>query len=250
MPTPPPKWTRVTRDAARLIERAPHTELVMEPELSVVTFRRTGWSASQYRAWSDAELASGTSFVVPTTWNGEVVLRLCIVNPVTSIGDIALIVDSRRRGNRADLEGDADAWRHHGGRPGDRRRPLRITDDGRLARREIDGGWLALSGGLITGIGEGEPPAAADRLGATDCLVTPGLINAHHHLFQNLARAYPAMTAEPLFGWLRSLYPLWRSLDTESAYVSAWVGLAELALSGCTTSSDHLPAPRGAGMIS
>jgi cytosine/adenosine deaminase-related metal-dependent hydrolase len=120
------------------------------------------------------------------------------------------------------------------------------TMDG--TRREIEGGWLALSGGLITGIGEGEPPAAADRLDATDCLVTPGLINAHHHLFQNLTRAFPAMTAEPLFGWLRSLYPLWRSLDTESAYVSAWVGLAELALSGCTTSSDHLYLhPRGAG---
>ena len=57
----------VTRDAARLIERAPHTELLMEPELSVVMFRRTGWSASQYQAWSDGELASGTSFVVPTT---------------------------------------------------------------------------------------------------------------------------------------------------------------------------------------
>ena len=72
----------------------PHTELVMEPELSIVLFRRVGWSAAQYQAWSDAELAAGRSFVVPTTWNGEVVLRFCIVNPLTSVDDIALILDS------------------------------------------------------------------------------------------------------------------------------------------------------------
>ncbi len=85
-------------------------------------------------------------------------------------------------------------------------------------------------------------------LDATDCLVTPGLVNTHHHLFQNLTRAYPPMTGKPLFGWLQSLYPLWSALDTEGAYLSAWVGLAELALSGCTTSTDHLYLhPRRAG---
>jgi cytosine/adenosine deaminase-related metal-dependent hydrolase len=79
-------------------------------------------------------------------------------------------------------------------------------------------------------------------------LVTPGLINTHHHLYQNLTRAFPPMTDSPLFGWLQSLYPLWSALDTESVYLSAWVGLAELALSGCTTSTDHLYVhPRGAG---
>ena len=66
----------------------------MEPELSIVLFRRTGWSAAHYQAWSDAELAAGRSFVVPTTWAGEVVLRFCIVNPLTSVGDIAAILDS------------------------------------------------------------------------------------------------------------------------------------------------------------
>ena len=66
----------------------------MEPELSIVLFRRIGWSAAHYQAWSDAELAAGRSFVVPTTWHGEVVLRLCIVNPLTTVDDIALIVDS------------------------------------------------------------------------------------------------------------------------------------------------------------
>jgi cytosine/adenosine deaminase-related metal-dependent hydrolase len=115
-------------------------------------------------------------------------------------------------------------------------------------RRELDDGWVAITDGLISGIGTGTPPAAAATIDAADCLVTPGLVNAHHHLYQNLTRAFPPMTDRPLFGWLQSLYPLWRSIDTESVYVSAWVGLAELALSGCTTSSDHLYLhPHGAG---
>jgi cytosine/adenosine deaminase-related metal-dependent hydrolase len=116
------------------------------------------------------------------------------------------------------------------------------------ARREIEGGWVAITGGLVDSVGAGEPPDAATVVDATDCLVTPGLVNAHHHMFQNLTRAYPPMTDKPLFGWLTSLYPLWAALDTESVYVSAWVGLAELALSGCTTSTDHLYLhPHGAG---
>ena len=83
---------------------------------------------------------------------------------------------------------------------------------------------------------------------AADCLVTPGLVNTHHHLYQNLTRAYPPMTDQPLFGWLQSLYPLWRGIDEEAVYASAFVGLAELALSGCTTSTDHLYVhPSGAG---
>ena len=117
-------------------------------------------------------------------------------------------------------------------------------------RRELAGGWVAIDGGLITAVGastEAEPEAA-ETIDAADCLVTPGLINAHHHLFQNLTRAYPPMTDKPLFGWLQSLYPLWRAIDEEAVYASAFVGLAELALSGCTTSADHLYLhPRGAG---
>ena len=116
------------------------------------------------------------------------------------------------------------------------------------ARRELDGGWVAIDDGLVSAVGSGAPPTGQDTIDATDCLVTPGLINTHHHLFQNLTRAFPPMTDKPLFGWLQSLYPLWRAIDTESVYVSAWVGLAELALSGCTTSSDHLYLhPRAAG---
>jgi cytosine/adenosine deaminase-related metal-dependent hydrolase len=115
-------------------------------------------------------------------------------------------------------------------------------------RREIVGGWVAVADGLVTAVGSGTPPPARTVLDATDCLVTPGLVNAHHHLYQNLTRAFPPMTDKALFGWLQSLYPRWRAIDIESVYVSAWVGLAELALAGCTTSTDHLYLhPRGAG---
>ncbi|MFZ9897733.1 MAG: 8-oxoguanine deaminase, partial [Ilumatobacteraceae bacterium] len=115
-------------------------------------------------------------------------------------------------------------------------------------RREISDGWVAITDGFVSAIGSGIPPAAKQVVDATDCLVTPGLVNTHHHLYQNLTRAFPPMTHAPLFGWLQTLYPLWRSLDEESANVSAWVGLAELALSGCTTSTDHLYVhPAGAG---
>ena len=117
-------------------------------------------------------------------------------------------------------------------------------------RREIPGGWIAITGGFITAIGSSvDPlPEAKETRDASGCLVTPGLINTHHHLYQNLTRAYPPMTSSPLFGWLQTLYPLWRVLNEESVYASAWVGLAELALSGCTTSTDHLYLhPRGGG---
>ena len=84
----------VTRHGARLIDDVAHLELIMEPELSILLFRRTGWTAPDYQAWSDRLLDEGVAFVTPTSWNGEVVLRLCIVNPLTSVDDIQLIVDS------------------------------------------------------------------------------------------------------------------------------------------------------------
>ncbi|MFZ8900635.1 MAG: 8-oxoguanine deaminase [Ilumatobacteraceae bacterium] len=117
-------------------------------------------------------------------------------------------------------------------------------------RRELAGGWVAVTNGLVSAVGSStqEPPTSRDVIDATDCLVTPGLVNTHHHIYQNLTRAFPPMTDKPLFGWLQSLYPLWRGIDEESVYVSTFVGLAELALSGCTTSTDHLYLhPRGAG---
>jgi 8-oxoguanine deaminase len=116
------------------------------------------------------------------------------------------------------------------------------------ARRELDGGWVAITGGFVEAVGAGPAPPSTTTIDATDCLVTPGLINTHHHLYQNLTRAFPPMTDKSLFGWLRCLYPLWRGLDEEAVHLSAWVGLAELALSGCTTSTDHLYVhPRGTG---
>jgi len=109
-------------------------------------------------------------------------------------------------------------------------------------RRELHGAWIAINNGLVYAIGDSgeQPPDARKSIDASACLVTPGLINTHHHLWQNLTRAWTPMTGLPLFGWLKKLYPTWTAnIDEESVYLAAWVGLAELALSGCTTSSDH-----------
>ena len=134
---------------------------------------------------------------------------------------------------------------------------LLITDAELIAtvdddRREIPGGWVAVSDGVIGALGgPGDPkPEAARTVDARGCLVTPGLVNTHHHLYQNLTRAFaPALTGG-LFEWLVTLYPRWARLDEEAAHVSAWVGLTELALSGCTTSTDHLYVhPRGGGNL-
>jgi glutamate/tyrosine decarboxylase-like PLP-dependent enzyme len=85
---------RVAHAGAALIAAAPHLELIMEPDLSVVLFRRAGWDAAQYQAWSDRLLDAGIAFVTPTGWQGETVLRICVVNPRTTVDDIALLVDS------------------------------------------------------------------------------------------------------------------------------------------------------------
>ena len=116
-------------------------------------------------------------------------------------------------------------------------------------RLEIPGGWVAISDGFVTGVGpSGQEPEADRIIDARGCLVTPGLVNTHHHIFQNLTRAFAPALAGDLFHWLRTLYPVWSRLDSEAAYVSAWIGLAELALGGCTTSTDHLYLhPRGGG---
>lgn len=115
-------------------------------------------------------------------------------------------------------------------------------------RREIHGGWVAITGGLITAVGDGQPPEAVAVLDAGGCLVTPGLINTHHHMYQNLTRAFAPAVNASLFDWLTTLYPLWARLDEEASYLSAWVGLAELALGGCTTTTDHLYVhPRAGG---
>jgi glutamate/tyrosine decarboxylase-like PLP-dependent enzyme len=85
---------RVAHAGAALIAAAAHLELVMEPDLSVVLFRRVGWDAARYQAWSDRLLDAGIAFVTPTGWQGETLLRICVVNPRTTVDDIALLVDS------------------------------------------------------------------------------------------------------------------------------------------------------------
>ncbi len=116
-------------------------------------------------------------------------------------------------------------------------------------RREVPGGWVAITDGVIAGVGAaGDEPPAERTIRAEGCLVTPGLVNTHHHIYQNLTRAYRPATSSNLFGWLTTLYPIWAHLDEEASYLSAWVGLVELALGGCTTSMDHLYVhPSGGG---
>ena len=75
---------------------------------------------------------------------------------------------------------------------------------------------------------------------AAGCLVTPGLVNTHHHLFQSLTKAVPGGQNALLFGWLKTLYPIWSRFGPEEIRISTILGLSELALSGCTMSSDHL----------
>ena len=114
---------------------------------------------------------------------------------------------------------------------------------------EVPGGWVAVHDGLVVGVGRaGTEPAARRTLRADSCVVTPGLVNAHHHIYQNLTRSYAPAVRAGLFGWLRALYPRWALLDEEAVYLSTFVGLAELALGGCTTTTDHLYVhPAGAG---
>ncbi len=109
-------------------------------------------------------------------------------------------------------------------------------------RRQIPDGGLYAENGVITQIGPtaGLPPAADTVIDARGRIVIPGLINTHHHLYQSLTRAVPAAQNANLFDWLVTLYPIWARLTPEAVYVSAKLGLAELMLSGCTTSSDHL----------
>lgn len=106
-------------------------------------------------------------------------------------------------------------------------------------RRELSGADIRIRGGVIVEIGQGLKTTGETVL-ANNCVVTPGLVNTHHHLFQTLTRAVPGGQDALLFDWLKTLYPIWSRFGPEEMHVSALVGLAELALSGCSLSSDHL----------
>ncbi|WP_238369667.1 8-oxoguanine deaminase [Heliomarina baculiformis] len=112
-----------------------------------------------------------------------------------------------------------------------------LTMDG--DRRELAGADMLIRDGKITEIGK-DLTTKGKVIPARGCLVTPGLVNTHHHMFQSLTRAVPAAQDALLFDWLKVLYPIWARLGPEEIHVSTQVALAELALSGCSLSSDHL----------
>ena len=117
------------------------------------------------------------------------------------------------------------------------------------AGTEYPDGWVLVADGRVEAVGGGAPPEADELVDLDGAVVTPGLVNTHHHLYQTLTRAQ-AQEAD-LFTWLKTLYPVWAGIDEESVYAAARTGLAELALSGCTTVFDHHNVfPRGtSGLI-
>ncbi len=107
--------------------------------------------------------------------------------------------------------------------------------------RQLHGAFIYAENGEIKLVGDRLPRGlrAARTVDARDCIAVPGFINTHHHLFQTLTRACSAAANAKLFDWLRTLYPLWSRIDEEAVHVAALVGMAELMLSGCTTTADH-----------
>ncbi len=109
-------------------------------------------------------------------------------------------------------------------------------------RREIANGGLFIRNGFIEAVGDTDslPTEADEILDLTDHIILPGLINTHHHFYQTLTRVIPEAQDANLFHWLKTLYPIWAKLTPQDIRISTKTALAELALSGCTTASDHL----------
>jgi len=109
-------------------------------------------------------------------------------------------------------------------------------------RREIHGGGLFIRDGFIEQVGRSKelPELADEIIDMTGHIVLPGLINTHHHFYQTLTRVVPSAQDANLFHWLKTLYPIWGRMKPEDVRISTQTALAELALSGCTTASDHL----------
>lgn len=110
------------------------------------------------------------------------------------------------------------------------------------ARRELTDGALFIRDGVIEWVGQTtEREFDADEvLDLRGHVVIPGMVNTHHHMYQTLTRVIPGCQDSELFGWLKTLYPIWAGMRAQHVYVSALLAMAELMLSGCTTSSDHL----------
>jgi 8-oxoguanine deaminase len=108
--------------------------------------------------------------------------------------------------------------------------------------RELKNSSILIEAGLIKWIGTAgeEPHEATETINAQGHLVVPGLVNTHHHMYQSLTRAIPAVQNAELFSWLKGLYPIWAGLTPKMVHTSTQVAMAELLMSGCTTSSDHL----------
>jgi 8-oxoguanine deaminase len=109
-------------------------------------------------------------------------------------------------------------------------------------RREIPNGAVFIRDNVIEQVGRSEdlPTTADEIIEAHNHVVMPGLVNTHHHMYQSLTRAIPAAQDAELFHWLTNLYPIWANLTSEMIHASTQTAMAELILSGCTTSSDHL----------
>jgi len=109
-------------------------------------------------------------------------------------------------------------------------------------RQEIPGGALFIRDGFIEQVGQSEnlPSQADEVLDLSGHIILPGLINTHHHFYQTLTRVVPAAQNSNLFNWLKTLYPIWGRMTADDIQISTQTALAELALSGCTTASDHL----------
>ena len=110
------------------------------------------------------------------------------------------------------------------------------------ARSELRDASVLVHGNVIEAVGPAHtlPTGADEVIDARNHIVMPGLINTHHHMFQSLTRAVPGAQDAELFTWLKTLYPIWAGLTPEMLHVSTQIAMAELLLSGCTASSDHL----------
>jgi cytosine/adenosine deaminase-related metal-dependent hydrolase len=116
---------------------------------------------------------------------------------------------------------------------------IAVMDDDRTVLRDAS---IHVSGSRIVAVGTdlaANAAEGAERIDARGCVVIPGMVNTHHHLYQTLFRNIPGIQDTELFPWLQALYPIWRHITPEDVKISAQVGLGELLLTGCTTSSDH-----------